>query len=123
MPFISVMGCGPSGAAHSAVARAAAPLSARTRRRRCGASWSRVLLTAAGSRSGAMNPRLRPQDALRSRWLVGALLVAVGSNAGCHGAPPPPPNPPYAARPVVEIGRFEARQDGALLGHLVHYEI
>jgi hypothetical protein len=60
---------------------------------------------------------------MRSRWLAGALLAAVGSNAGCHGAPPPPANPPYAARPVVEIGRFEARQDGALLGHLVHYEI
>lgn len=62
--------------------------------------------------------------ARRSRWLAGALLASVGSIAGCHGAPPPPPsNPPYSARPVVEIGRFEARQDGALLGHLVHYEI
>ena len=42
--------------------------------------------------------------------------------AGCHGAPPPP-NPEYSARPVVEVGRFEVRQGDAVLGNVVHLEI
>jgi hypothetical protein len=50
------------------------------------------------------------------------LLIAVGLLfAGC--ASEPPPSPPYAARPVVEVSRWQVWSAGDLIGHLVQFEI
>lgn len=48
--------------------------------------------------------------------MAGALVPVA-----CAGRPPLPP--PYAPRPVVELGRWQVWSDGRLVGHVVQLEI
>jgi hypothetical protein len=50
-------------------------------------------------------------------FLLGACLML----AACGSQPPPPP--PSAARPVVELARWQVRDAGRELGLLIHFEI